>query len=79
MITGNTERVTAQSLGDDVRKTVVDTGAFARDAFVVGKEKAVELKESSETYIKDNPWRSVLGTLAVGLVVGLFIGSRRRS
>ena len=79
MITNNGDRVTAHNLGEDVRKTVADTGAFAREAFVVGQEKAKELRETSETYINDNPWRSVLGTLAIGLVVGLFIGSRRRS
>jgi len=79
MITSNGERITAHNLGEDVRKTVEDTGAFAREAFDVSKEKAKELKQTSETYIKDNPWRSVVGTLAVGLVVGLIIGSRRRS
>ena len=79
MIQHNEGRISAAELGADVRKAVADTGAFARDAFAVGREKATELKTTSEGYIKDNPWRSVLGTLAVGLVVGLFIGSRRRS
>src|SRR5688572_9308285 len=38
------------------------------------REKAGEVKEMSEVYIKDNPWKAVFGALGVGLVVGLILG-----
>jgi ElaB/YqjD/DUF883 family membrane-anchored ribosome-binding protein len=41
------------------------------------RQRADELRENSETYIRDNPWTSMVGALALGLVVGLIIGSRR--
>jgi len=79
MAQDNAARITAHDVATDMRKTVIDTGVFAQEAFTEGKEKVKQLRETSETYIRENPWRSVLGTLAIGLVLGVFIGSRRRT
>ncbi len=89
MAENRVQHVTAQDVAADVRKTMEDTKNFARETILEGKrtaseygamarEKATAAKAASESYIRDNPWRSVLGALGIGMLVGLILGSRRR-
>ena len=89
MADNRAQHITASDLAADMRKTVDDTKAFAKESIdetkravthygELAKKKASEVKGASETYIKENPWKSVLGALGVGVVVGLLIGARRR-
>ena len=65
---------------DDLRKRGMEmldaatkkAGALQGQAMVKGKE----LAKSADTYVQDNPWRTVAAAAGVGLLVGVILGRK---
>jgi len=65
----------------DLRERVKDHLRVARDkladAEAIVRERARRAAELTDDYVHDNPWSSIGAAAALGLLVGVLIGSRR--
>ena len=50
----------------------------AQDAFVQGKEKAMELAGDVDKRVHKDPWIYIAGAAAASLLLGYFMGSKRK-
>jgi ElaB/YqjD/DUF883 family membrane-anchored ribosome-binding protein len=76
-------RATAGQAGEkavEMRGRVEEHLARARQSLASAKDVAVEKAKTAgratDTYVHENPWRSIGVAAGVGLVVGLLIGRR---
>jgi ElaB/YqjD/DUF883 family membrane-anchored ribosome-binding protein len=76
-------RATANQAGDkaaDLRAKIQNRLADAKlriaDAEAVVVDKAKEVGRVADTYVHDNPWRSVGVAAGFGFIIGLLIGRR---
>ena len=78
----------AQNLGDEARDTAKDIGGqvsetaskyaqqakeYAQQGYNYAADKSKKVKETTESYITDNPWYAVGIALGVGVLVGLLL------
>ncbi|MDR0275418.1 MAG: DUF883 family protein [Burkholderiaceae bacterium] len=65
----------------DLRERIKDNLRVARDKLAdaesLVRERARRAAEITDDYVHDNPWPSIGAAGALGLVVGMLIGSRR--
>ncbi|MDR2154795.1 MAG: DUF883 family protein [Burkholderiaceae bacterium] len=65
----------------DLRERVKDNLRVARDkladADAIVRARARRAAEMTDDYVHDNPWSSIGAAAALGLLVGVLIGSRR--
>ena len=48
-----------------------------REAQDVALEKSKVAAQATDEYVHENPWRSIIAAVSVGVVIGLLIGGRR--
>ena len=48
-----------------------------REAQDVALEKSKAAAQVTDEYVHENPWRSIIAAVSVGVVIGLLIGGRR--
>jgi ElaB/YqjD/DUF883 family membrane-anchored ribosome-binding protein len=73
-------------LASQGRKTFADQEPMAenmhaeervRNLYRKGKDKAIEVEENFETYVRAHPIKTVLVASGVGLAIGFLLGRRR--
>ena len=50
--------------------------AKAHDAQISALAASKEAAKQADVYVKENPWRSIAGAAAVGLLIGVIIGRK---
>ena len=48
-----------------------------REAQDAALEKSKVAAQATDEYVHENPWRSIIAAVSVGVVIGLLIGGRR--
>jgi ElaB/YqjD/DUF883 family membrane-anchored ribosome-binding protein len=70
----------AQEMGQSVREATAETmdeaQACAQDYYLQGREKARQLTQATEDFIRREPGKALLIAAGVGLAVGFFIARR---
>lgn len=63
----------AQNFRDLAGERAVNFKEEAGERFKQGAEKARELHLTAEDYVRENPTKTVLGALGVGVIIGLIL------
>lgn len=65
----------------DLRARAKENLAVAReklaDATAAGRERARQAAVATDDYVHDNPWSSIGAAAALGLLIGVLLGTRR--
>jgi len=65
----------------DLRARAKENLAVAReklaDATAAGRERARQAAAATDDYVHDNPWSSIGAAAALGLLIGVLLGTRR--
>jgi len=72
-------RKTADSVGalaDRVQETVRQTQARLNELQRDVVDRTKYAAQSTDTYVRENPWNAVCAAIAVGFVFGLIVGRR---
>ena len=72
-------RKTADSvnaLADKVQETVKQTQERLNQLQQDVKDRTRSAAESTDTYVRENPWNAVAAAAAVGFIVGVVLGRR---
>jgi ElaB/YqjD/DUF883 family membrane-anchored ribosome-binding protein len=79
---GNSEQGAVSEMAARAREVVSDYSGAAKEYVQKGyryaADKATVAKESTEGYIKENPWYAVGIALGAGLLIGMLLKSRSR-
>jgi ElaB/YqjD/DUF883 family membrane-anchored ribosome-binding protein len=77
---GNGHHVNFEKLLEDLKVVVQDSEDLLKAGSTRVKEKAVAGAESTDKYIRENPYQSLGIAFGIGLIAGLFVlGLRGRS
>lgn len=69
----NTDR-----LREDFQRVMTDAETLLRDTTSRAGERLRETNEQATNYVRHRPWQSLGAALAMGALVGLFLGRKRR-
>ena len=61
---------------DQAQKKFSELSGTAADYYESGKDKAAEMQDSMETYVRDQPMKAIMIALGAGLLIG-FLVSRK--
>jgi ElaB/YqjD/DUF883 family membrane-anchored ribosome-binding protein len=61
-----------------IREAMTSGVEHAQEAIVQGKEKVIEIAGDVDKRVHKDPWAYIAGTAAAFLLLGYFIGSKRK-